>query len=107
MLLPAESKKQGSALALAIPDSQLEHNELPVKAMQCISKCESCSMLQQETQLLTLALKSHASCKAIIALQGARHIVAAEGVKGLYQGLLPTLLRDVPEITIQFALYEK
>ncbi|KAL3151859.1 hypothetical protein ABBQ38_012823 [Trebouxia sp. C0009 RCD-2024] len=38
---------------------------------------------------------------------GARHIVTSEGVRGLYQGLLPTLLRDVPEIAIQFALYEK
>ena len=41
------------------------------------------------------------------AMQGARHIMASEGVRGLYQGLLPTLLRDVPEIAIQFALYEK
>ena len=40
-------------------------------------------------------------------LQGARHIIASEGMRGLYQGLLPTLLRDVPEIAIQFALYEK
>ncbi len=39
--------------------------------------------------------------------QGARSIVAAEGVAGLYQGLLPTLLRDVPDIAIQFALYER
>ena len=39
--------------------------------------------------------------------QGARHIVASEGMRGLYQGLVPTLLRDVPEIAIQFALYEK
>lgn len=40
-------------------------------------------------------------------MQGARHIIASEGVRGLYQGLLPTLLRDVPEIAIQFSLYEK
>ncbi|EIE21238.1 mitochondrial carrier, partial [Coccomyxa subellipsoidea C-169] len=39
--------------------------------------------------------------------RGARSIVAAEGVAGLYQGLLPTLLRDVPDIAIQFALYER
>ena len=39
--------------------------------------------------------------------QGARSLVAAEGVMGLYHGLLPTLLRDVPEIAIQFALYER
>ena len=43
----------------------------------------------------------------VAAMQGARHIIAREGMKGLYQGLLPTLLRDVPEIAIQFALYEK
>ncbi len=39
-------------------------------------------------------------------LQGAQSIVAARGVKGLYNGLLPTLLRDVPELTLQFQLYE-
>ena len=33
--------------------------------------------------------------------QGARSIVAKEGMGGLYSGLLPTLLRDVPEIAIQ------
>ena len=33
--------------------------------------------------------------------------MAAEGVRGLYHGLLPTLLRDVPEIAIQFTLYER
>lgn len=31
----------------------------------------------------------------------------AEGARGLYRGLLPTLLRDVPEIAIQFALYDR
>lgn len=34
-------------------------------------------------------------------MQGARSIVANEGMGGLYSGLLPTLLRDVPEIAIQ------
>ena len=43
----------------------------------------------------------------VCGVQGARHIVASEGMRGLYQGLVPTLLRDVPEIAIQFALYEK
>ena len=47
--------------------------------------------------------RRHAACAA----QGARSLVAAEGVLGLYHGLLPTLLRDVPEIAIQFALYER
>ena len=39
--------------------------------------------------------------------QGARSIVAKEGIGGLYHGLLPTLLRDVPDIAIQFTLYER
>ncbi|BDA51047.1 probable S-adenosylmethionine carrier 2, chloroplastic [Coccomyxa sp. Obi] len=39
--------------------------------------------------------------------RGARSIMAKEGVLGLYHGLLPTLLRDVPDIAIQFALYER
>ena len=30
-----------------------------------------------------------------------------EGIAGLYHGLLPTLLRDVPDIAIQFTLYER
>ena len=33
--------------------------------------------------------------------------MAKEGVGGLYHGLLPTLLRDVPDIAIQFTLYER
>ena len=40
-------------------------------------------------------------------MQGARSIVAKEGIGGLYHGLLPTLLRDVPDIAIQFTLYER
>jgi solute carrier family 25 S-adenosylmethionine transporter 26 len=39
--------------------------------------------------------------------EAGRHILAKEGIAGLYHGLLPTLLRDVPEIAIQFALYER
>ena len=38
--------------------------------------------------------------------QGARSILATQGIRGLYHGLLPTLLRDVPELTLQFSLYE-
>ena len=30
-----------------------------------------------------------------------------EGIAGLYHGLLPTMLRDVPEIAIQFLMYER
>ena len=41
-----------------------------------------------------------------IALQ-ARTITADSGVLGLYRGFWPTLLRDVPEIAIQFTLYER
>lgn len=36
----------------------------------------------------------------------ARTIVAAEGVRGLYKGFGATLIRDVPEIAIQFTAYE-
>ncbi|KAK9804260.1 hypothetical protein WJX72_003751 [[Myrmecia] bisecta] len=39
--------------------------------------------------------------------QAARSIVASEGIGGLYHGFLPTLLRDVPELAIQFTLYER
>ncbi|CAK0786047.1 hypothetical protein CVIRNUC_009260 [Coccomyxa viridis] len=39
--------------------------------------------------------------------RGARSIVGKEGIAGLYHGLLPTLLRDVPDIAIQFTLYER
>lgn len=34
-------------------------------------------------------------------------ILAREGISGLYRGFLPTLMRDVPEIAIQFGIYEK
>ncbi|CAD7699192.1 unnamed protein product [Ostreobium quekettii] len=34
-------------------------------------------------------------------------IAQKEGLRGLYSGFLPTLLRDVPEIAVQFALYER
>lgn len=40
-------------------------------------------------------------------MQGATGIVRQEGIAGLYHGLLPTMLRDVPEIAIQFLLYER
>ncbi len=33
--------------------------------------------------------------------------MAKDGIAGLYHGLLPTLLRDVPDIAIQFTLYER
>lgn len=33
-------------------------------------------------------------------------IVASRGVRGLYLGYLPTLCRDVPELAIQFSVYE-
>jgi solute carrier family 25 S-adenosylmethionine transporter 26 len=36
----------------------------------------------------------------------ARTIVARGGVRGLYLGYLPTLLRDVPELAVQFTVYE-
>lgn len=36
----------------------------------------------------------------------ARDVYKREGLRGLYCGLGATLLRDVPEIVIQFSLYE-
>lgn len=36
-----------------------------------------------------------------------RSVVTAEGLGGLYKGFWPTLMRDVPEIVIQFGVYEK
>ncbi|CAI5511347.1 unnamed protein product [Closterium sp. Naga37s-1] len=33
-------------------------------------------------------------------------VLQTEGVAGLYRGFWPTLMRDVPEIAIQFAVYE-
>ena len=40
-------------------------------------------------------------------LQAARTICRTSGVRGLYRGFWPTLARDVPEIAIQFTLYER
>ncbi|CAD7700020.1 unnamed protein product [Ostreobium quekettii] len=39
--------------------------------------------------------------------QAGIYIARKEGMRGLYAGFLPTLLRDVPEIAVQFALYER
>ncbi|CAM6120874.1 unnamed protein product [Calypogeia fissa] len=36
-----------------------------------------------------------------------RSVVASEGIGGLYRGFWPTLMRDVPEIAIQFSVYEQ
>jgi len=36
----------------------------------------------------------------------AHAIVAARGLGGLYLGYLPTLMRDIPELALQFTLYE-
>ncbi|GAQ78614.1 Mitochondrial carrier protein [Klebsormidium nitens] len=36
-----------------------------------------------------------------------RTVVAQEGIRGLYAGFWPTLMRDIPEIAIQFSIYEK
>lgn len=41
------------------------------------------------------------------ALHAVRVIKRTEGFAGLYTGLLPTVLRDVPYTAIQFALFEK
>ena len=39
--------------------------------------------------------------------EAARNIWCSAGVRGLYRGFWPTLARDVPEIAIQFTLYER
>ena len=39
--------------------------------------------------------------------EAARTICKSSGVRGLYRGFWPTLMRDVPEIAIQFTLYER
>ena len=36
-----------------------------------------------------------------------RHIFAAEGVRGLYRGLFPSLVSVVPSISIYFTLYSE
>lgn len=38
--------------------------------------------------------------------EAARHVFQTSGLKGLYCGFGATLVRDVPELTIQFTLYE-
>lgn len=35
-----------------------------------------------------------------------RNITSERGLRGLYLGYLPTLLRDVPELAVQFSVYE-
>ena len=37
---------------------------------------------------------------------GLQSILAEQGVLGLYRGFGPTLLRDIPEIAVQFSMYE-
>eukprot|EP00775_Hariotina_reticulata_P005483 gene5483-5718_t len=39
-------------------------------------------------------------------VQAARSIVQAAGVRGLFTGFLPTLLEDVPDMAVKFAVYE-
>ncbi len=39
--------------------------------------------------------------------QAAKSILASKGWRGMYAGFGPTLLRDVPEIAIQFTLYSQ
>lgn len=38
--------------------------------------------------------------------QAARAIVSAAGVRGLFTGFLPTVLEDVPDMAVKFAVYE-
>jgi solute carrier family 25 (mitochondrial S-adenosylmethionine transporter), member 26 len=39
-------------------------------------------------------------------LHAARSIVAAAGVRGLFTGFVPTILEDVPDMAVKFAVYE-
>lgn len=39
-------------------------------------------------------------------MSAARTIIAQEGFRGLYQGMLPNYLKVVPSISISFVVYE-
>ena len=55
-----------------------------------------------------LALRQQIHCSLLMSgMQATQTIYRSRGLGGFYAGLLPTLLRDVPEIAIQFTLYEK
>ena len=56
---------------------------------------------------LFLTLPSFLGLSLVRPDEQARTITAESGVLGLYRGFWPTLLRDVPEIAIQFTLYER
>ena len=78
-----------------------------VKVPSCIHiEANQCSPLVVYRRSVSCPCSPCVTCSADHT-QGARTILAAEGVRGLYKGLLPTLMRDVPEIAIQFALYER
>ena len=36
----------------------------------------------------------------------AKHIMAKAGVRGLFTGLVPTILEDIPDMAVKFASYE-
>lgn len=40
------------------------------------------------------------------AIQAARSIVASAGLRGLFTGYVPTLVEDVPDMAVKFAVYE-
>ncbi|CAM6060618.1 unnamed protein product [Sphagnum tenellum] len=67
---------------------------------------------QVQAYMVGFDLSDYPSMKLVIGnlialFEAFRSVVTAEGIGGLYKGFWPTLLRDVPEIAIQFGVYEK
>jgi hypothetical protein len=63
------------------------------------------SFIANPTDLLKTRMQADARYAASSALQTARAIVASEGVRGLYRGLLPPLLGSSLFRSVQFSVY--
>uniref|UniRef100_A0A7S2W927 Mitochondrial folate transporter/carrier n=1 Tax=Mucochytrium quahogii TaxID=96639 RepID=A0A7S2W927_9STRA len=69
-----------------------------------VSKCVA-STLTYPTQVVKTRMQQHGS-SYVSTLESLRTIVARQGVFGLYQGLIPNLLRVMPSSGLTFATYE-